>query len=175
MPLVSYINYLCKITHVKNSVVTFPLLNIWVLNPSGQVVHHHELQEAGVDKAHADRVPEVHGSQVWHNLWHCYPTRFVDKLCFTGRFDLNPLEVVKKLSMVVTPSITRAGTAFHSIQNVTKDEVTRIIPKVCSLVKFHLDNENYSTFCLTWDKNCGPVKGLVSSKVQFHLQTTKVA
>ena len=77
--------------------------------------------------------------------------------------------------MVVTPSITRAGTAFHSIQNVTKDEVTSIIPKVCPLVKFHLDNENYWTFCRTWDKNCGPVKGLVSSKVQLHLQTTKVA
>ena len=50
---------------------------------------------------------------------------------FTGRFDLNPFEVVKKLSMVVTPSITRAGTAFHSIQNVTNDEVTKIIPKHC--------------------------------------------
>ena len=38
-------------------------------------------------------------------------------------------EVVKKLSMVVTPSVTRAGSAFHSIQNVTKDEVTRIMPR----------------------------------------------
>ena len=28
----------------------------------------------------------------------------------TGRLDLKPLDVVKKLSMVVTPSITRAGT-----------------------------------------------------------------
>ena len=40
------------------------------------------------------------------------------------------LEVVKKLSMVVTPSVTRAGSAFHSIQKVTKEEVTRIIPAV---------------------------------------------
>ena len=46
----------------------------------------------------------------------------------TGRLERNPLEVVKKLSMVVTPSITRAGTAFHSIQKVTKEEVTRIMP-----------------------------------------------
>ena len=38
------------------------------------------------------------------------------------------LEVVKKLSMVVTPRVTRAGSAFHSIQNVTKEEVTRIMP-----------------------------------------------
>ena len=43
--------------------------------------------------------------------------------------DCYPLDVVKKLSIVVTPNITRAGTAFHSIQNVTKEEVTRIIPK----------------------------------------------
>ena len=38
------------------------------------------------------------------------------------------LEVVKKLSMVVTPRVTRAGSAFHSIQNVTKEDVTRIMP-----------------------------------------------
>ena len=40
------------------------------------------------------------------------------------------LLVVKKFSMVVTPNITLAGTAFHSIQKVTKEEVTRIIPAV---------------------------------------------
>ena len=39
-----------------------------------------------------------------------------------------PLEVVKKFNIVVTPSMTLAGTAFHSIQNVTKDEVTKIMP-----------------------------------------------
>ena len=39
-------------------------------------------------------------------------------------------EVVKKLSIVVTPSVTLAGSAFHSIQNVTKDDVTKIIPKI---------------------------------------------
>ena len=38
------------------------------------------------------------------------------------------LEVVKKFSIVVTPSVTRAGSAFHSIQKVTNEEVTRIIP-----------------------------------------------
>ena len=74
-----------KITHVKNGVVSFPLLNVWVLNPSerfvifhivyfivkpwpGQVVHHDKLQEAGVDEAHAYSVPEIHRGQVWHNL-----------------------------------------------------------------------------------------------------------
>ena len=51
------------------------------------------------------------------------------RLDTTGRLERNPLEVVKKLSMVVTPSITRAGTAFHSIQKVTKEEVTRMIPR----------------------------------------------
>ena len=35
---------------------------------------------------------------------------------------------MKKLSMVVTPRVTRAGSAFHSIQNVTKEDVTRIMP-----------------------------------------------
>ena len=40
-------------------------------------------------------------------------------------------EVVKKFSIVVTPRVTLAGSAFHSIQNVTKDEVTRIIPEKC--------------------------------------------
>ena len=42
------------------------------------------------------------------------------------------LEVVKKFSIVVTPRVTLAGSAFHSIQNVTKEEVTRIIPKISS-------------------------------------------
>ena len=32
------------------------------------------------------------------------------------------------MSMVVTPRVTRAGSAFHSIQNVTKEDVTRIMP-----------------------------------------------
>ena len=47
----------------------------------------------------------------------------------TGRLERKPLLVVKKFSMVVTPNITLAGTAFHSIQNVTKEEVTRMIPR----------------------------------------------
>jgi hypothetical protein len=46
----------------------------------------------------------------------------------TGSLDLNLLEVVKKLSMVVTPSMTLEGSAFHSIQKVTKEDVTRINP-----------------------------------------------
>ena len=40
--------------------------------------------------------------------------------------------------MVVTPSITRAGTAFHSIQNVTNEEVTRMMP----LVNMDRDEKN---------------------------------
>ena len=47
----------------------------------------------------------------------------------TGRLERKPLDVVKKFNMVVTPSITLAGTAFHSIQKVTKEEVTRMIPR----------------------------------------------
>ena len=37
--------------------------------------------------------------------------------------------VVKKLSMVVTPSITLAGTAVQSSQKDRKEDVTRIIPE----------------------------------------------
>ena len=40
-----------------------------------------------------------------------------------------PFEVVKKLSMVVTPSIVRAGTAFHSNQKVRNEDDTKIIPE----------------------------------------------
>ncbi len=40
-----------------------------------------------------------------------------------------PFDVVKKLSIVVTPSMVRAGTAFHSNQNVRKEDDTRIIPE----------------------------------------------
>ena len=46
----------------------------------------------------------------------------------TGGLERKPLEVVKKFNMVVTPSITLAGTAFHSIQKVTKEDVTRMMP-----------------------------------------------
>jgi hypothetical protein len=55
------------------------------------------------------------------------------KLCSFNNFILYsisyPFEVVKKLSIVVTPSIVRAGTAFHSNQNVRKEDDTRIIPE----------------------------------------------
>ena len=47
------------------------------------------------------------------------------------------LEVVKKLSMVVTPRVTRAGSAFHSIQNVTKEDVTRIMPAAAAARQGH--------------------------------------
>ena len=60
----------------------------------------------------------------------------------TGRLERKPLEVVKKFNMVVTPSITRAGTAFHSIQKVTKDEVTRMM--------LHLFMRIMARFCLFW-------------------------
>ena len=52
--------------------------------------------------------------------------------CFSISY---PLEVVKKLSMVVTPSMVRAGTAFHSNQNVRKEEDTKIIPEIMSVYK----------------------------------------
>ena len=45
-------------------------------------------------------------------------------------FSSHLLLVVKKFNMVVTPRVTLAGSAFHSIQNVTKLLVTRIIPKI---------------------------------------------
>ena len=43
--------------------------------------------------------------------------------------------VVKKLSMVVTPSMILAGTAFHSNQKVMKDEVTSVISGINTVVK----------------------------------------
>ena len=59
--------YLDSMTYIKNSVVSFSLLNIWVLDPPGQIVDHHELQEGGVDEAHAHSVPQVHCSQIGNN------------------------------------------------------------------------------------------------------------
>lgn len=70
----------------------------------------------------------------------------------TGNVDRKPFEVVKKLSIVVTPKscnvngklllqpkllpiITRAGTAFHSNQKVMKDDVTKMIPGMKTVVK----------------------------------------
>jgi hypothetical protein len=37
--------------------------------------------------------------------------------------------------MVVTPSIIRAGTAFHSNQKVMKEEVTRMMSGMKTVVK----------------------------------------
>ena len=54
-------------TYIQYSIVPLPLLNIRVLHPASEIVDHHELQEAGVDEAHADRVPQVHGCEVGHN------------------------------------------------------------------------------------------------------------
>ena len=52
------------------------------------------------------------------------------------------LEVVKKLSMVVTPRVTLAGSAFHSIQNVTNEEVTSMSPGEGIIVTWSgLDNK----------------------------------
>jgi hypothetical protein len=56
------------------------------------------------------------------------------RLDTTGRLERKPFEVVKKLSIVVTPSMVLAGTAFHSNQNVRKDELTRIIPGMNTVV-----------------------------------------
>lgn len=74
------------------------------------------------------------------------------KLETTGSVERKPFDVVKKLSMVVTPEtrhgesgrelcvpyvpiITRAGTAFHSSQKVINEEVTKIIPGMKTVVK----------------------------------------
>ena len=54
----------CSQTYIKDGIVSLSLLNFWILNPSGQIVDHHELQEGGVDEAHADGVPEIHGREV---------------------------------------------------------------------------------------------------------------
>ena len=43
--------------------------------------------------------------------------------------------VVKKLSIVVTPNMILAGTAFHSSQNVIIDEVTRMMSGMKTVVK----------------------------------------
>ena len=51
-------------TYIKDCIVPFSFLNFWILDPSRQVVDHHEFQERGVDEAHADGVPEVHGREV---------------------------------------------------------------------------------------------------------------
>lgn len=53
----------------------------------------------------------------------------------TGNVERKPFDVVKKLSIVVTPIITLAGTAFHSSQNVINDDVTKIIPGMNTVVK----------------------------------------
>ena len=58
----------------------------------------------------------------WEVILQC--TCFLTYLILTY-----PLDVVKKLSMVVTPSIVRAGTEFHSNQKVRNEDDTRIIPE----------------------------------------------
>ena len=77
-------------------------------------------------------------------------------------------DVVKKLSMVVTPSITLAGSAFHSIQNVTKEEVTKIRPKC-----WHINGACILPF--TWYKDSCVIKPFISGKVKSHLQTAVVS
>ena len=42
--------------------------------------------------------------------------------------ETNLFDVVKKFNIVVTPNITLAGSAFHSIQKVTNEDVTKINP-----------------------------------------------
>lgn len=46
----------------------------------------------------------------------------------TGRVERKPLVVVQKLSMVVTPIMTRAGTALMSSQKLMKELVTSTTP-----------------------------------------------
>ena len=92
-------------------------------------------------------------------------------------------EVVKKLSMVVTPSVTRAGSAFHSIQNVTKDEVTRIMPRKTLIYEHPYNTQPWSVHLyfnvpvsttLTWHEDCGVVEPLVPREVQPHLEAAVV-
>lgn len=40
-----------------------------------------------------------------------------------------------KINLKTIPIITRAGTAFHSNQNVMNEEVTRMIPGIKTVVK----------------------------------------
>ena len=80
-------------------------------------------------------------------------------------------DVVKKLSMVVTPSITRAGTAFHSIQNVTKDEVTNIRPRYLIMIK----NIRRRNKALTWYKDSCVIKPFISGKMKAHFKATVIS
>ena len=57
-----------RYTYIKYGIVPLSLLYLRILNPPGQVVDHHKLQEGGVDEAHADCIPEVHGSKIGYNL-----------------------------------------------------------------------------------------------------------
>ena len=65
--------------------------------------------------------------------------------------------VVKKLSMVVTPSMTLAGTALHSSQKERKEEVTKIIP--AGGKSGGKDTKS------TWYEDSGHVEELVSGEV----------
>ena len=67
-----------------------------------------------------------------HTLSHMFIAARLDT---TGSVDLKLLDVVKKLSMVVTPIMTLAGTAFHCNQNPMKELVTRMMPGMKSVEK----------------------------------------
>ena len=67
-----------------------------------------------------------------HTLSHKF---MAAKLDTTGNVDRKLLDVVKKLSIVVTPIMTRAGTAFHSSQKVMKELVTRIMLGINTVLK----------------------------------------
>ena len=79
------------------------------------------------------------------------------------------LEVVKKLSMVVTPRVTRAGSAFHSIQNVTKEDVTRIMPAAAAARQ-----GTRPPATPTWHEDRGVVEPLVPGEVEPHLEAAVV-
>ena len=51
-------------TYIENSIVSFPFLDVRVLNPPCKIINDNKLQEGCVDEAHADGVPQVHGCQI---------------------------------------------------------------------------------------------------------------
>lgn len=75
-----------------------------------------------------------------------------------------------------------AGTAFHSSQNVIKDEVTRMIPALLDVKKRRKKNEKWkisSTFppfqagsiFFTWYENCRKIESSIPRKCQLNFQT----
>ena len=54
-------------TYIKDGIVPILLLLLWILDPSCQIVYQDKFQKGGINKEHADTVPEIHSSQVGHH------------------------------------------------------------------------------------------------------------